>query len=79
MLQLAQASPAAAGCVCLADMAQGLPLRPASADGAVSVSAVQWLCAHAQPEAALARLFAALHACLRLGARAALQVYLEGQ
>eukprot|EP00887_Chlorella_sp_A99_P004625 scaffold4.g4625.t1 len=76
MLALARADPRCAGCTCLADMAQGLPLRTGLLDGTVSISAAQWLFAHAQPAAALARLFAGLHACLRPGARAALQVYL---
>lgn len=32
------------GDVCLHDLGQGLPLRPGSFDGAISISAVQWLC-----------------------------------
>ena len=32
------------GDVCLHDMGHGLPLRPGTFDGAISISAVQWLC-----------------------------------
>ena len=32
------------GDLCLHDLGHGLPLRPGSFDGAVSISAVQWLC-----------------------------------
>ena len=28
----------------LGDLGHGLPLRPGSFDGAISISAVQWLC-----------------------------------
>ena len=33
-----------AGDVCLHDMGHGMPLRPGTFDGAISISAVQWLC-----------------------------------
>lgn len=32
------------GDLCVHDLGHGLPLRPGSFDGAVSISAVQWLC-----------------------------------
>ena len=32
------------GDMCLHDLGQGLPLRPGTFDGAISISAVQWLC-----------------------------------
>ena len=32
------------GELCLLDLGQGLPLRPGSFDGAISVSTIQWLC-----------------------------------
>ncbi|DBA73659.1 TPA: hypothetical protein ACH3X2_009642 [Trebouxia sp. C0005] len=32
------------GDLCLHDLGHGLPLRPGSFDGAISISAVQWLC-----------------------------------
>ena len=33
-----------AGDLCLHDLGHGLPVRPGTADGAISISAVQWLC-----------------------------------
>jgi hypothetical protein len=32
------------GDLCLHDLGHGLPIRPGSIDGAISISAVQWLC-----------------------------------
>ena len=32
------------GDLCLHDLGDGLPFRPGSFDGAISISAVQWLC-----------------------------------
>lgn len=60
-------------------MAQGLPLRPEAFDGAVSISAVQWLCVHSRPEGAAAQFMGALWQSLVPGARAALQVYVRGK
>ena len=52
---------------------------PGLFDGAVSISAVQWLCnadtARADPRRRLRRFFETRDSCLRRGARAALQVY----
>lgn len=52
---------------------------PGLFDGAVSISAVQWLCnadsSRADPRRRLRRFFETLYSCLRRGARAALQVY----
>ncbi|KMZ61535.1 putative Methyltransferase [Zostera marina] len=69
------------GDVMLADMGQGLALKPGSIDGAISISAVQWLCyadksAH-QPRLRLKAFFATLYRCLARGARAVLQIYAE--
>lgn len=69
------------GDVMLADMGQGLGLRPGSIDGAISISAVQWLCyadksAH-QPRLRLKAFFSTLYRCLSRGARAVLQIYAE--
>ena len=80
MLNLAvQHEPSARGAVALADLGDGLPLRAACLDGAVSVSALQWLCvASSGRDAARARcaaFFAALRRALRPGASAVLQVY----
>lgn len=69
------------GDVMLHDMGQGLPFRPGSFDGAISVSAVQWLSyANASSQTPFRRLqvfFSTLYACLKRGARAALQLYPE--
>ena len=70
--------PEARGQVLQADMAQGFPLRPSSIDGAISISAVQWLCHMPNPEAALQRMFSSLYKCLKPRCRAVLQVYLTG-
>ena len=66
------------GLVFHSDMAQGLPLKADSIDGAVSISAVQWLCHLPSPKLALGRLFKDLYRCLKPGCKAVLQVYLAG-
>jgi len=60
---------------------QGLPVRNGIFDGAISVSALQWLCnadktGHS-PRKRLLRLFETLYSSLKRGARAALQFYPE--
>ncbi|GAX85796.1 hypothetical protein CEUSTIGMA_g13211.t1 [Chlamydomonas eustigma] len=69
------------GDVCLHDMGHGMPLRPGTFDGAISISAVQWLCnadkSSHDPRKRLKRFFETLYAALRRGARAVLQVYPE--
>eukprot|EP00800_Vazella_pourtalesii_P013282 TRINITY_DN315_c0_g1_i3.p1 TRINITY_DN315_c0_g1~~TRINITY_DN315_c0_g1_i3.p1 ORF type:complete len:230 (-),score=67.34 TRINITY_DN315_c0_g1_i3:532-1221(-) len=69
------------GDLLLGDMGQGLPFRPGTFDGAISISAVQWLCnadtkLH-NPVRRMSMLFSSLYACLRRGAKAVLQVYPE--
>ena len=58
------------------DMGLGLPFRDGAFDGAVSVSALQWLCydndAASSAPRRLNRFFASLYRCLRAGGRAAL-------
>lgn len=69
------------GDVCLHDMGQGMALRPGTFDGAISISAVQWLCnadkSSHDPRKRLKRFFETLYASLRRGARAVLQIYPE--
>ncbi|SGY69693.1 BQ5605_C004g03050 [Microbotryum silenes-dioicae] len=65
----------------LADIGQGIPFRPASFDGAISVSVLQWLCnadatSHS-PSQRLLRFFTDLFGCLKKGARAVFQFYPE--
>jgi 18S rRNA (guanine1575-N7)-methyltransferase len=69
------------GDVCLHDLGQGLPFRPGTFDGAISISAVQWLCnadaSSHDPRRRLRRFFETLYSCLAKGARAVLQIYPE--
>ncbi|XP_057537016.1 18S rRNA (guanine-N(7))-methyltransferase RID2-like isoform X1 [Amaranthus tricolor] len=69
----------AEGDLLLADMGQGLGLRPGVIDGAISISAVQWLCnadkSSHEPRLRLKAFFGSLYRCLARGARAVLQVY----
>ncbi len=63
------------------DVGQRLAFRRGMFDGAVSISAVQWLCfatkAGHDPEKRVRQFFRGLHAVLAPGARAALQLYPE--
>ncbi|KAK7291874.1 hypothetical protein RIF29_07374 [Crotalaria pallida] len=69
------------GDLLLADMGQGLGLRPGVIDGAISISAVQWLCnadkSSHNPRLRLKAFFSSLYRCLSNGARAVFQVYPE--
>ncbi|OMO81500.1 Methyltransferase type 11 [Corchorus olitorius] len=69
------------GDLLLGDMGQGLALRPGVIDGAISISAVQWLCnadkSSHEPRLRLKAFFGSLYRCLARGARAVLQVYPE--
>lgn len=62
----------------LHDMGDGLPFKPGTFDGVVSISAVQWLCnadkSHHVPRKRMRRFFRSLYNCLTKGGRAALQV-----
>jgi 18S rRNA (guanine1575-N7)-methyltransferase len=66
------------GDVVVNDMGQGLPFRPGSFDGCISISAVQWLCnaegSHSNPHRRLLTFFTSLFRCLVRGGRAVLQV-----
>ncbi|EFJ51182.1 hypothetical protein VOLCADRAFT_103561 [Volvox carteri f. nagariensis] len=69
------------GDLVLGDLGHGLPLRPGAFDGAISISAVQWLCnadrtGH-DPRKRMKRFFETLYMSLRRGARAVLQIYPE--
>ncbi|KAG2482780.1 hypothetical protein HYH03_018318 [Edaphochlamys debaryana] len=69
------------GDLVLSDLGHGLPLRAGAFDGAISISAVQWLCnadrtGH-DPRKRMKRFFETLYASLRRGARAVLQIYPE--
>uniref|UniRef100_A0A1I7SCR2 18S rRNA (guanine-N(7))-methyltransferase n=1 Tax=Bursaphelenchus xylophilus TaxID=6326 RepID=A0A1I7SCR2_BURXY len=65
----------------LGDIGNGLPFRPGVFDGAISISAIQWLC-HANrsdenPAKRLLTFFQTLFASLSSGARAVFQFYPE--
>jgi len=61
------------------DMGCGLPFRDCIFDGAISISALQWLCYSDRndydPRKRLLVFFQSLYKCLRRGARAVLQFY----
>ncbi|TSN21151.1 putative 18S rRNA (guanine-N(7))-methyltransferase [Bagarius yarrelli] len=63
------------------DMGQGMPFRPGTFDGCISISALQWLCnadkkTHSPPKR-LYNFFSMLYSCLTRGARAVFQLYPE--
>jgi len=69
------------GDVMVCDLGEGLPFKPGSFDGAISISALQWLCnadkkTHHPPKR-LYNLFSSLYACLTRGSRAVFQFYPE--
>ncbi|XP_072272114.1 18S rRNA (guanine-N(7))-methyltransferase [Pyxicephalus adspersus] len=69
------------GDLILGDMGQGIPFRPGTFDGCISISALQWLCnadkkTH-NPPRRLFRFFTTLYSALARGARAILQLYPE--
>lgn len=71
----------AQGDLLLKDMGQGLGFRPGVIDGAISISAVQWLCnadkSSHEPRLRLKAFFGSLYRCLARGARVVFQVYPE--
>uniref|UniRef100_A0A3Q2YTB7 18S rRNA (guanine-N(7))-methyltransferase n=1 Tax=Hippocampus comes TaxID=109280 RepID=A0A3Q2YTB7_HIPCM len=69
------------GDLLLGDMGQGMPFRPGTFDGCVSISALQWLCnadkrTHSPPKR-LYTFFSTLYSSLSRGARAVFQLYPE--
>jgi len=65
----------------LADLGDGLFFKPGTFDGAISVSALQWLCnadkKWHEPRRRLNKFFQSLYNCLAKGARAVFQFYPE--
>lgn len=63
------------------DMGEGLGFRPGTFDGALSISALQWLCnadcTEHNPVRRLYSFFVSLYSCLARGARAVFQFYPE--
>ncbi|KAM9452683.1 18S rRNA (guanine-N(7))-methyltransferase [Salvelinus alpinus] len=69
------------GDLVLGDMGEGLPFRPGTFDGCISISALQWLCnadkkTHS-PHKRLYTFFSTLYSSLSRGARAVFQLYPE--
>lgn len=81
MLEMAQERQVEGGLVHY-DMGHGCPFRPGVFDGAISISAVQWLCnadnSFHEPRKRLKAFFTQLYRCLRRGAKAVLQFYPDG-
>jgi len=69
------------GDLVLGDMGDGLPFKAGAFDGAISISALQWLCnadkAHHRPAKRLFAFFTTLFAALKRGGRAVFQFYPE--
>ncbi|KAK7588072.1 hypothetical protein V9T40_005317 [Parthenolecanium corni] len=69
------------GDLILSDLGNGIPFRPGTFDGAISISALQWLCnadkSSHDPRKRLYVFFSTLFACLSRSARAVFQFYPE--
>lgn len=69
------------GDIILSDAGEGMPFRPGSFDGAISISALQWLCnadkSSHRPAQRLYKLFSTLYSVLARGTRAVFQFYPE--
>jgi len=80
MLQVAQERETE-GDLLLGDMGEGMPFRAGTFDGAISISALQWLCnrdkSYHKPGKRLYTFFSSLYACLSRGSRAVFQFYPE--
>lgn len=65
----------------LADIGNGIPFRPGSFDGCISISVLQWLfnaeSSNTSSHRRLSRFFATLHTALKRGGKAVLQFYPE--
>lgn len=66
----------------LTDIGQGFKFRPGSFDGAISISAIQWLCVASKktynPFKRLITFFQSLYNSLKFQGRAVLQFYPDG-
>ena len=69
------------GDLILGDMGDGMPFKAGTFDGAMSISALQWLCnadkSHHRPAKRLFTFFTSLYACLARGSKAVFQFYPE--
>ncbi|ESO97985.1 hypothetical protein LOTGIDRAFT_182042 [Lottia gigantea] len=69
------------GDVILCDMGYGMPFKPGTFDGVISISALQWLCnadkRYHHPPKRLFKFFSTLYASMSRGAKAVFQLYPE--
>ncbi|KAL4223728.1 Williams Beuren syndrome chromosome region 22 protein [Mactra antiquata] len=69
------------GDLILGDMGYGMPFKPGTFDGVISISALQWLCnadkKYHHPPKRLLKFFTTLYASMARGARAVFQLYPE--
>mmetsp|Transcript_2388 Transcript_2388/g.3750 ORF Transcript_2388/g.3750 Transcript_2388/m.3750 type:complete len:294 (-) Transcript_2388:245-1126(-) len=81
MLDVANQRENEQGDLLKSDMGHGLPFRPGTFDGVISISAIQWLCysdsSDQNPMHRLNRFFSTLYGVLKKDARAVLQFYPE--
>jgi 18S rRNA (guanine1575-N7)-methyltransferase len=81
MLEVAGERETETGDLLASDMGQGLPFRPGTFDGVISISALQWLCysntSDQDPKLRLNRFFSSLYTVLKRDAKAVLQFYPE--
>lgn len=81
MLNVANETENAKGDLVHSDMGQGLPFKPGTFDGIISISALQWLCysnaSDQDPKLRLNRFFSSLYSVMKKDARAILQFYPE--
>jgi 18S rRNA (guanine1575-N7)-methyltransferase len=81
MLEVAAERESETGDLVHADMGQGLPFRPGTFDGVISISALQWLCysetSEQDPRLRLNRFFSTLYAVMKRDTKAVLQFYPE--
>lgn len=81
MLAVASEKESDGGDLVHQDMGLGLPFRPGSFDGVISVSAIQWLCysnsKDQDPKLRLNRFFSSLYTVMKRNAKAILQFYPE--
>ena len=81
MLEVAAEKESEVGDLVAVDIGQGLPFRPGTFDGVISISAIQWLCysnsSEQDPKLRLNRFFSSLYSILKRDAKAVLQFYPE--
>jgi len=81
MLEVCSERETETGDVMQLDLGHGLPFRAGTFDGAISISALQWLCnvdkSGQKPTKRLYKLFSSLYACLSRGSKAVFQFYPE--